>query len=110
MPNQYFPEQIPQDLARHALLSQSACNVSGLIHFLPEIVSQLWDIAKREGKGTDWVNQHPVLVLFATQISWLTGAEIEGRWKQAVKLCEQAGHSQLADLWPPGREAERSES
>jgi hypothetical protein len=36
-----------------ALLSQGACNLSGLVHSLAETMELLWKEANEQGKGTD---------------------------------------------------------
>ncbi len=67
-----------------ALMVQSACNLSGVVHSFSEILSRLVEEAQKEGKGTDWVNTHPICVLFAEQIKHLTGSE----YFEAYKACE----------------------
>ena len=89
---------IPKDLAKHALYSQTACNASGLIHSLDELVTRLWEQARREGHGTDWVNEHPVVVLITTQLVHLSRADSFDRWQKAVAACEAAAGVSLADV------------
>ena len=55
-----------------ALHSQSACNLSGIVHSFSEVISRIWDEAQARGHGTDWVNEHPICRLYAEQIAWLT--------------------------------------
>jgi hypothetical protein len=63
----------PDDYKR-ALESQSACNLSGIVHTFSEVLSKIWVEANARGLGTDWVNQHPISVLYSTQIASLSGA------------------------------------
>lgn len=56
---------------QNALSSQSACNLSGIVHSFSEILPKIWDEAREKGEGTDWVNNHPISVLFAEQITHL---------------------------------------
>lgn len=64
----------PEDYeaARNAL---EAVNVSGLVLGLAEIMPRIWDEAKKRGKGTDYVNRHPITKAFASQIKRLTEVE-----------------------------------
>ena len=90
-------EGIPEDMARFALYSQTAVNASGLIHSLDKFVTELWEQAHEKGKGTDWVNRHPVLVLFATQLAHLSRCESMEVWDEAKRLCEKSTGMKLAD-------------
>ena len=89
---------IPEDMAREALYTQSACNVSGLVHSLDSAVSRLWKQAHAEGHGTDWVNKHPVVVLYATQIAHLSRAGSMENWESAVRACEEAAGVNLCEV------------
>ena len=73
-----------------ALMVQSACNLSGVVHSFSEILSRLVKEAQEQGKGTDWVNTHPICVLFAEQISHLTTCRFGGEtdYFKAHKICE----------------------
>lgn len=56
-----------------ALEVQSACNLSGVVRTFAEIMPRIWAEARRQGKGTDWVNHHPISRLFAAQVAYLAG-------------------------------------
>lgn len=60
---------------QNAIFVQSACNASGVAGSLKEVYSKLWDEATSRGKGTDWVNQHPIAVLYCHQLNHLCGRE-----------------------------------
>ena len=60
------------DLLKEAWLVQDACNLSGVVHSFGQVVSELWEHAREKGMGTEWVNQHPVCVLFADKMASLT--------------------------------------
>jgi hypothetical protein len=51
-----------------ALMVQDACNLSGVVHSFARVMAILCDDARRLGKGTDWINHHPIAVLFASKI------------------------------------------
>ena len=66
-----------------ALMSQSACNASGLVHSLAEVMSKLC----KEGLSTDDRNQHPIVVLYVTQLAYLSGAN--ERYADAWKAVQE---------------------
>lgn len=68
-----------------ALMVQSACNLSGVVHSFNEILTRLVKEAQERGKDTDWINTHPICVLFAEQISHLTKSD----YSEAYKTCTE---------------------
>lgn len=61
-----------QQAAQQALDVQNACNLSGVVHALERVVQDvLWPEARSQGKGTDWVNQHPIVTLFLDKLASL---------------------------------------
>jgi hypothetical protein len=54
-----------------AMFSQNACNASGLIHSLAEVTEKIWVEARALGKGTEYVNNHPILRLYIEQLQHL---------------------------------------
>ena len=56
-----------------ALLSQGACNLSGIVHSLSRALPAIWDDVRAKGGGTDEVNRHPICRLYAEQIGHLSG-------------------------------------
>lgn len=59
-------------LMEEAEMVQNACNLSGVVHSFSRGVSTLWEVAREQGQGTDWVNTHPYCVLYASKIAHLT--------------------------------------
>ena len=59
-----------------ALAVQDACNLSGVVHSF----ARVFEIIRAEpgNHGTDYVNKHPVCVLFADKIAHLTGTQYLG--------------------------------
>ena len=57
---------------QNALFAQSACNLSGIVHSFSDIFGRIREEADKQGQGTDFINQHPICVLFAEQIKHLT--------------------------------------
>ena len=62
--------------AQTALEIQNAVNLSGVVHSLDEIVTNvLWPEARRQGKGTKYVNTHSIVTLFLHKLTSLNGSE-----------------------------------
>ncbi len=51
-----------KSLYEMALLSQGACNLSGLAYSLAEAMEMIWMEAREQGQATDYVNSHPTLI------------------------------------------------
>lgn len=61
--------QTMAELAKQALHSQGACNLTGLLHGMHKAGCAMIDL----GMGTDEINRHPIMRLYATQVAHLTG-------------------------------------
>jgi hypothetical protein len=57
-----------QEAARMVIQFQDACNLSGVVHVCPRIVTAVWDEATKQEKGTDWVNTHPVVLMMVSKL------------------------------------------
>jgi len=66
-------------------LAQNACNAGALVKTLARLVDKLWAEARANGKGTDYVNQHPLMRLHAEQIYFLARRD----WSEAMTYCQQ---------------------
>ncbi len=80
------------NIYQNALLSQGACNLSGLIHSLAGDLDAIWDEVRASGGGTGDVNHHPVVRLYAGQIAYLAGMDVSGDWDsyhEAHKECKR---------------------
>lgn len=64
-----------QQAAQTALEAQNAVNLSGVLHSLDEIIEVLWAEARKQRKGTEYVNTHPIVTLFLHKLSSLNGCE-----------------------------------
>ncbi len=51
-----------------------AVNVSGIVRDFADVVSRLGQEARERGNGTDWVNRHPIVVLYTDALLSLSGA------------------------------------
>jgi len=59
-----------QEAAKAALEVQDACNLSGVLRSFQQIVSDvIWPEARKQGKGTEFVNTHPICTLFLVKLT-----------------------------------------
>ena len=76
-----LPEGLVRKLkkaAKEAIIVQDACNMAGVARAFEEILTNtLWPCAHMLGTGTDWVNHHPITVLFSDKIADLAGLHRE---------------------------------
>ena len=83
------------DPYRDAVLVQSACNLQAVIAGWHRAITRLQREAREKGLGMEWVNSHPVNVLFAEQVYHLTG--YSSRYAEALKECEAHAAGNEAD-------------
>ena len=78
-----------RNMYEDAILCQDACNASGLIKSLASHLDAIWEEARAQEKGTDYVNFHPVIRLFLEQLVFLNGGSYQyGRpWLDAMDIC-----------------------
>lgn len=78
-------------IARAAALAldvQDACNLSGVVRSFALVTEALWEEARRTDQGTEWVNQHPVSVLFVNKMDSLVRDSGE-KFSRAYDECEK---------------------
>jgi hypothetical protein len=68
-----------------ALLSQGACNLSGLAHSLSQAMQLIWEEATEQGQGTDYVNNHPIVRLYVEQMSFLCRADYSASYRTCLE-------------------------
>jgi hypothetical protein len=59
-----------------AVVAQSACNLSGIARSLNGVLTRIWNEARDKGQGTDYVNQHPIVVLYVAQMLLLSTGQL----------------------------------
>jgi hypothetical protein len=80
---------ISKRIYQMALDSQSAVNSGALIHGLGYAVDTLQKEAHSTGQGTEFVNTHPIIILFLEQLAHLSGAMLNHpKYTEAYKACE----------------------
>lgn len=76
---------------KEALNIQDACNLSGVVHAFSRMINKIWDEARKLNKGTEWVNNHPIAILFTEKCAHLstgeilTGEKINEAWKECER-------------------------
>jgi hypothetical protein len=86
-------------LARDAVAVQDACNLRAVLGAAHEASLALGRLP--ECTGTDWINTHPVMVLYADKIASLTGVQNLGNeaFGRAYAAClDVGGEPDLATL------------
>lgn len=81
-----------------AINSQSACNATGLINSLNDLREKLWNVARQYGHGTEWVNHHPILQLYAYQLAHLCHGREPIEWEgyhKAYLFCKLVKYGKL---------------
>lgn len=80
----------PQDY-KDAILVQDACNLSGVAKSFSKMLEKIWAEARKQGKGTEWVNQHPICVLFVDKMASLSGGGVLGGagFMHAYRVCQE---------------------
>jgi hypothetical protein len=83
------------EAAQIAIDCQDACNLSGVLASFKEIIHEvIWPEARRLGKGTEWVNQHPVCTLFLSKLCSLNRGNYECDYLHASDACEALAHGE----------------
>lgn len=88
---------------RDAIEVQGAVNLSGIAHSLSRVVTRIWE--EPDCAGTDWVNTHPIVVLYVEQLVYLSGRPPNRHLKssspipyvQAYRICEERGRKEEVD-------------
>ena len=83
MDDNYY--RLGKDDYKTAIAIQDACNLSAVVHTFSGIVTRLWMEARSRSKGTDWVNTHPIVIMFSSKIDSLCGGQ--GAFSDAYSEC-----------------------
>jgi len=59
---------VSNEIYKQVWFAMDACNSSGVIHSLDKWVAAIWLEARELGKGTAYVNSHPILVIVADKL------------------------------------------
>lgn len=70
-----------------AITVQDACNLSGVVHSLAELLPRIRE--EPDCTGTDFVNSHPLVVMYVNKLSALSNAEEELVFGTAYAECKK---------------------
>lgn len=80
---------IQKETWQRGLDSQTACNLSGLAHWLPRLLDEL---RANNVNGTDALNTHPLVRLVVAQMAHLAfgsfDCNVGNNWQRAYQLAE----------------------
>jgi len=82
----YTSEDVTKTMAQNALGCQDAVNLGGVIHSFDKVVSELQVWARLPGRGTGWVNCHPIVAMYMEKFAHLNGATYEHPQSAAIYL------------------------
>lgn len=85
-----------RELAQEAWDVQDACNMGGVSAAFARAVRDLNQIARERGKGTDWVNAHPVTKAWASKIASLSEMHADPHEGLQAVLALKEGKPELA--------------
>jgi len=71
---------------QRALVVQDACNLSGVVHSLAEVLPRIRE--EPDCTGTDYVNTHPITIMYVNKLSSLSGAERGLVFSTAYDVCK----------------------
>lgn len=76
---------------KEALQIQDACNLSGVIHAYSRMMTKIWEEANMYKRSTEYVNTHPIAILFADKIAHLSTGQniVSGSVNTAWAICEK---------------------
>lgn len=79
-----------------------ACNAAALASDLSAIIPRIWEEAQAHGKGTSWVANHPIMILWISKIMELQNgisAPYE-KWTMAYNYClMRANRTWVGKIW-----------
>jgi len=76
-----------KEMAKDALRVQDACNLRGVLGSFHEASLALGRLP--ECQGTDWVNTHPIMVLYSDKVAELTGGGSARFVREAFDACRE---------------------
>ena len=88
------------EAAQIAIDCQDGVNLSGILASFKEIIHEvIWPEARRLGKGTEWVNQHPVCTLFLSKLCSLNRGYYECDYLHASDACEALARGEQTEYF-----------
>lgn len=76
---------------------QNACNLTGVVHEFSRTVKLVREEADKLGKGTDYINTHPVVVAFVDKLVSLSGHSFSNALKAHGVCQDKADEAKKAE-------------
>ena len=92
MSTEKVEEGLTPEQYKRAIDVQDASNLSGVVHDFSRVMTRVWVEARREGMGTDWVNAHPIVILYSNKISSMCGSSDSYQFSQAYEICKERSY------------------
>lgn len=86
-------EGLTPEQYKRAIDVQNACNLSGVVHDFSRVMTRVWVEARKVGRGTDWVNTHPLVILYSNKISSMCGSSDSYQFSTAYDACKEGASS-----------------
>jgi hypothetical protein len=90
------PEELKlfQRWAVTTLDAQSGCNMSGLVAAFQRMIVDLQGVSHQTGRGTDWLNQHPLVLVFIDKLRDLSSnhseaGRVEAAFDWVIDMAQQ---------------------
>jgi len=74
---------------QEAIVAQTACNLSGVVRAFSRMLDKIWQDAREQGRGTGYVNEHPICKLFADKIADLAKVRSFEEYSKAYQQCRE---------------------
>lgn len=85
-------DRVGRHAYEEALNVQSACNSSGVISAWARCSAAIFRESHIHGHGTDWRNQHPIMVLFSSKMESLCRGYAPESFPEAYRaVCKELG-------------------
>ncbi len=93
---EYSELDVSAALAKDAIQAQDACNLSGIIFSLPQVMQALCDHPACSGLA--WRNHHPIIVLYLNKLDSLCTGDFGDTtaFSKAYDLCRAAIEQEAA--------------
>ena len=78
-----------KNAARESLEIQDACNLAGVVKTFSKVCDVLWEHAHKNGLGTAYVNQHPIVRLYVNKLLSLAGDTTSKDWDAVYELAKE---------------------
>jgi phosphate/sulfate permease len=80
-------DKLTREDYKNAIDVQDACNLSGVVFAFAEVMKKICNEDHDNKRGTDWKNNHPIAVMYASKIASLTNCDATVAFLPAYEEC-----------------------